>query len=209
MLEWIYSTTTAIGYPGIVLLMFAENICPPLPSELIMPLAGFAAAQGNLSFVGVVLAGSFGALLGQLPYYALGYWVGEEKLFLWADRYGRWLLLSSTDLRRADHWFDRYGRWAVFFGRLVPGLRMLIPLPAGLSRMPVTIFLVFSLFGTVAWTSLLVLLGFVFTAELPSGRPLHRCSDALGRRVCAVSRARLVFKKVLAAPRLQVVCRDK
>ncbi len=161
MLEWLYTTTTAIGYPGIMLLMFAENICPPLPSELIMPLAGFAAAQGNLSFVGVVLAGSFGALLGQLPYYALGYWVGEEKLFLWTDRYGRWLLLSSTDIRRADHWFDRYGRWAVFFGRLVPGLRMLIPLPAGLSRMPVTIFLAFSLFGTVAWTSLLVLLGFV------------------------------------------------
>ena len=161
MLEWLYSTTTTIGYPGIVLLMFAENICPPLPSELIMPLAGFAAAQGDLSFVGVVLAGSFGALLGQLPYYALGYWVGEEKLFLWTDRYGRWLLLSSADIRRADRWFDRYGHWAVFFGRLVPGLRMLIPLPAGLSRMPVTVFLLFSLFGTVVWTSLLVLLGFV------------------------------------------------
>ena len=161
MLEWIYSTTTAIGYPGIVFLMFAENICPPLPSELIMPMAGFAAAQGDLSLVGVVLAGSFGALLGQLPYYALGYWVGEEKLFRWTDRYGRWLLLSSTDIRRADRWFDRYGHWAVFFGRLVPGLRMLIPLPAGLSRMPVTLFLLFSLFGTVVWTSLLVLLGFV------------------------------------------------
>ena len=161
MLEWIHSATTAVGYPGIMLLMFAENICPPLPSELIMPLAGFAAAQGNLSLVGVVLAGSFGALLGQLPYYALGYWVGEEKLYGWADRYGRWLLLSSTDIRRADRWFDRYGRWAVFFGRLVPGIRMLIPLPAGLSRMPVTTFLAFSLFGTVVWTSLLVLLGFV------------------------------------------------
>ncbi len=161
MLEWIHSVTSAIGYPGIALLMFVENIFPPLPSELIMPLAGSAAAQGDLSFFGVVLAGSLGALLGQLPYYALAYWAGEMTLFLWADRYGRWFTLSSGDLRRADRWFDRYGRLAVFFGRLVPGLRMLIPIPAGLSRMPVAVFLLYSLFGTVLWTWLLVFLGFV------------------------------------------------
>ena len=125
-----------------------------------MPLAGFAAAQGNLSFVGVVLAGSLGALLGQLPYYALAYWAGEAVLYRWAERYGRWLV-SSHDLRRADRWFERYGGWAVFFGRLVPGLRMLIPIPAGLSRMPITTFLLYSLFGTVFWTFLLVLLGFI------------------------------------------------
>ncbi len=161
MLGWIYSTTSALGYPGIALLMFLENIFPPLPSELIMPLAGFAAAQGDLSFFGVVLAGSLGALLGQLPYYALAYRVGRKTLFLWAERYGRWFTLSRHDLERADRWFERYGRWAVFFGRLVPGLRMLIPIPAGLSRMPVAVFLLYSLFGTVLWTALLVFLGFI------------------------------------------------
>lgn len=161
MLEWIHRTTLALGYPGIVLLMFVENIFPPLPSELIMPLAGFAAAQGDLSLAGVVVAGSLGALLGQLPYYLLGRWLGEETLIRWADRYGRWLTLSGRDIERADRWFDRYGPRAVFLGRLVPGLRSLIPVPAGLSGMPVAVFLLYSLFGTVVWTLLLALLGFV------------------------------------------------
>jgi membrane protein DedA with SNARE-associated domain len=161
MLEWIHSTTTALGYPGIALLMFIENIFPPFPSELIMPLAGFAAAQGDLSFVGVVLAGSAGSLLGQLPYYLLGRWVGEEPLIRWADRYGKFFTLSGEDIRWADRWFHRYGAQAVFFGRLVPGLRSLIPLPAGLSRMPVVWFLLYSLFGTVVWTFLMALLGFI------------------------------------------------
>ncbi len=161
MHEWIHSTTTALGYPGIELLMFIENVFPPLPSELIMPLAGFAAAEGDLSLVGVIVAGSLGALLGQLPFYLLGRWLGEETLVSWADRYGRFLLLSGRDLERADRWFDRYGVQAVFFGRLVPGLRSLIPVPAGLSGMPVLRFLLYSLFGTVVWTLLLALLGFV------------------------------------------------
>ena len=161
MHEWIHSTTTALGYPGIALLMFIENVFPPLPSELIMPLAGFAAAEGDLSLVGVIVAGSLGALLGQLPFYLLGRWLGEETLVSWADRYGRFLLLSGRDLERADRWFDRYGVQAVFFGRLVPGLRSLIPVPAGLSGMPVLRFLLYSLFGTVVWTLLLALLGFV------------------------------------------------
>lgn len=100
MHEWIYSTTTALGYPGIALLMFIENVFPPLPSELIMPLAGFAAAEGDLSLVGVIAAGSLGALLGQLPFYLLGRWLGEETLIRWADRYGHFLLLSGRDLER-------------------------------------------------------------------------------------------------------------
>lgn len=161
MLEWVQSTTTALGYPGIALLMFVENVFPPLPSELIMPLAGFAAAQGDLSLAGAVLAGSLGSLLGQLPYFLLGRWLGEEALIRWADRYGRWLTLSGRDIERADRWFDRYGVQAVFYGRLVPGLRSLIPIPAGLSGMPVAWFLLFSLFGTVIWTLLLALFGFV------------------------------------------------
>lgn len=161
MHEWIHSTTSALGYPGIALLMFIENVFPPLPSELIMPLAGFAAAEGDLSLVGVIAAGSLGALLGQLPFYLLGRWLGEETLIRWADRYGRFFLLSGRDLERADRWFDRYGVQAVFFGRLVPGLRSLIPVPAGLSGMPMLRFLLYSLFGTVVWTLLLALLGFV------------------------------------------------
>jgi len=161
MLEWIHTTTAVLGYPGIALLMFVENVFPPLPSELIMPLAGFSAAQGDLSFAGVVLAGSVGSLLGQLPYYLLGRWVGGEQLVRWFDCYGKLVALSGPDLRRAEGWFSRYGSRAVFFGRLVPGLRSLIPVPAGLNKMPLPKFLLYSVFGTVLWTLLLALLGFV------------------------------------------------
>lgn len=135
MLEWVQNTMSSLGYPGIALLMFIENIFPPIPSELIMPLAGFTAVRGDLSFVGVVLAGALGSLLGQLPLYYLGRWVGEDKLVAWADRYGKWLTVSGKDIRRADDWFDKHGHKTVFFARLVPGVRSLISIPAGLSEM--------------------------------------------------------------------------
>lgn len=108
MLEWIQNTMTSLGYSGVALLMFVENIFPPIPSELIMPLAGSAAWRGDLSFVGVVLAGALGSLPGQLPLYYLGHWVGEDQPVRWADRYGKWLTVSSRDIRRADDWFDKH-----------------------------------------------------------------------------------------------------
>lgn len=150
---------TSLGYPGVALLMFLENIFPPIPSELIMPLAGFTAGTGQLSFVGVVLAGALGSLLGQLPLYYLGRWVGEEKLVAWADRYGKWLTVSGAEVRRADDWFDRHGHKAVFLARLVPGLRSLISVPAGLSEMNLGTFLLYSAFGTTLWVVLLAALG--------------------------------------------------
>lgn len=165
MLEWISSLTSTLGYPGIALLMFVECVFPPLPSELVMPLAGFAAAEGQLSLVGVVLAGSLGSLVGQLPYYLLGRWVGEQTIIRWADRYGWLLTVSGDEVRQADRWFDRYGVWAVLVGRLIPGVRSLIPIPAGLSEMPLHLFLMYSAFGTVAWSLLLALLGFVLRQQ--------------------------------------------
>ena len=95
MVEWIKNLMESLGYAGIVFLMFLENIFPPIPSELIMPLAGFTSTQGELSFVGVVLAGSLGSVLGAIPLYYLGRLVGEERLKEWADRYGKWLTVSS------------------------------------------------------------------------------------------------------------------
>lgn len=159
MLEWIQHTMTSLGYPGVALLMFLENIFPPIPSELIMPLAGFTAGRGDLSFVGVVLAGALGSLLGQLPLYYLGRWVGEDKLVGWADRYGKWLTVSGSDIKKADDWFDKHGHKTVFFARLVPGLRSLISIPAGLSEMHLPTFLIYSALGTGLWALLLAALG--------------------------------------------------
>ena len=148
MAEWILGFMNSLGYPGIVLLMIAENLFPPLPSELILPAAGFAAAQGKLNLMGVVLAGALGSVLGTLPLYYLGRIVNEERLVVWADRYGRWLTLRGKDIRKADDWFDRHGPKAVLFGRMIPGIRSLLSLPAGMSEMPLPSFLIYSAIGS-------------------------------------------------------------
>ena len=159
MIEWIKNLMESLGYIGIVCLMFLENIFPPLPSEVIMPLAGFTAAQGDLSFIGVVLAGTLGSVIGALPLYYLGRIVGEDRLKQWADRYGKWLTVSGKEIERADAWFDRHGHKAVFIGRLVPGVRSLISIPAGISGMNLAQFLLYSAAGALIWTAILAFLG--------------------------------------------------
>ena len=159
MVEWIKNLMESLGYAGIVFLMFLENIFPPIPSELIMPLAGFTSTQGKLSFVGVVLAGALGSVLGAIPLYYLGRLVGEERLKEWADKYGKWLTVSSREIEKVDRWFDRHGNKAVFFGRLVPGIRSLISIPAGISGMNLVTFLLYSAVGGTLWTAMLAYLG--------------------------------------------------
>ncbi|WP_027483851.1 DedA family protein [Deinococcus pimensis] len=160
MLDWIQNLMSSLGYAGIVLLMFVENVFPPIPSELIMPLAGFTASRGELDIVLVVLAGTLGSVLGALPLYYLGRLVGEERLVAWADRWGRWLTVRGEEIRRADDWFDRHGHKTVLFGRLVPGLRSLLSIPAGISGMPLAKFLLYTGIGTGLWSTLLAVLGF-------------------------------------------------
>jgi membrane protein DedA with SNARE-associated domain len=160
MADWITNTMQSLGYVGIGLLMFLENLFPPIPSELIMPLAGFTAQRGEMSLWGAILAGSLGALLGALPWYYIGYFVGEDRLKAWADRYGRWLTISSKEIEKADRWFDRYAGKAVLIGRLIPGIRTLISLPAGFSEMHLLPFLVYTSLGTLLWTSFLTLTGY-------------------------------------------------
>lgn len=161
MLSWIESTLNTLGYGGIVFLMFLENVFPPIPSELVMPLGGYTAARGDLSLLGVVIAGMLGSVLGALPLYYLGYFVGQKRLVSWADTYGRWLALDGEDVRRADSWFAKRGRWAIFVGRLVPGIRSLISIPAGVAKMGLPVFLLFTAFGTAAWAFLLAFLGYL------------------------------------------------
>ena len=141
--------------------MFLENVFPPIPSELIMPLAGFMAASGKLSLPGVVIAGTIGSVLGALPPYYLARRFGAERLERFADRHGRWLTLSRQDLERARRWFDRHGAAAVFFCRLIPGLRSLISLPAGIDRMNLGVFLLWTTLGAALWSGILAGLGYV------------------------------------------------
>lgn len=161
MLEWITSTMNSLGYFGIGLLMLLENLFPPIPSELIMPLAGFTVAQGKMEFVPVVVAGVVGTVLGTLPWYYAGKVLSEKRLQRLADKYGKWLTISSKDIAKAKRWFDKHGNKAVFFCRLVPGVRTLISLPAGMSDMPLLPFLLYSTLGTLLWVGLLTYVGYV------------------------------------------------
>jgi membrane protein DedA with SNARE-associated domain len=165
MKEWILNIMNSLDYGGIALLMFAENLFPPIPSELIMPLAGFTVAQGKMNFTLAVLAGVIGTILGAFPWYYAGKLLGEERLKSLADKYGKWITVSSQDIDKATRWFSRYGNKAVLVGRLVPGVRTLISLPAGLSNMPLAPFLIYSTLGTTAWVMLLTFLGYMLGAK--------------------------------------------
>jgi membrane protein DedA with SNARE-associated domain len=165
MFEWITSVIARLGYVGVATLTFLENLFPPIPSELVIPLAGFVAAQGDLRLGLVILTGSAGSLAGSLVWYAVGKRVGEQRLREWVARHGRWLTLSAEDVDRAQHWFRRHGIAAVFFGRLIPGVRTFVSLPAGFSSMPFGRFLLYSALGTAMWTGALACAGVVLQAN--------------------------------------------
>lgn len=153
----------SLGYWGIGLLMFLENLFPPIPSELIMPLAGYTASlpDGKLQLVPSIAAGVIGTVLGALPWYFAGSILGAERLERLADRYGKWITVSSKDIIYSKHWFDKYGNKAVLLGRLVPVIRTLISIPAGIARMPLVPFLIYSTIGTVLWTTFLTGAGYL------------------------------------------------
>ncbi|PZX15277.1 membrane protein DedA with SNARE-associated domain [Palleronia aestuarii] len=165
MFNWIASLVGQWGYPGIAFLMFAENVFPPIPSELIMPLAGFTAAQGAISLWGAIVAGTIGSLAGALLWFYIGRWVGTERLQRWAGRYGRLLTMTPGDVAAADRWFDRHGGKAVLIGRLVPGVRTLISVPAGISGMSLGRMLVYSAVGTALWTAFLTFAGYLLEGQ--------------------------------------------
>jgi len=163
--EWITSVIARFGYAGVAALTFLENLFPPIPSELVIPLAGFVAAQGDLRLRWVIVMGSVGSLAGATVWYEVGKRVGEQRLRKWVARHGRWLTLSADDLDRAQHWFQRHGAAAVFFGRLIPGVRTFVSLPAGFSSMPLVPFLIYSALGTAMWTAALAYAGVVLQAN--------------------------------------------
>jgi membrane protein DedA with SNARE-associated domain len=165
MFEWITSVIARLGYVGVAILTFLENLFPPIPSELVIPLAGFVAAQGDLRLGLVVAMGSVGSLAGATVWYVIGKRVGEQRLRRWVTRHGKWLTLSPQDVDNAQRWFKRHGGAAVFFGRLIPGVRTFVSLPAGFSSMPLAPFLLYSALGTAMWTAALAYAGVALQAN--------------------------------------------
>ncbi len=153
--DWVVDVVGEMGVVGIGLLMFAENLFPPLPSEVIMPLAGYLSTRGEVDFWPAVLAGSLGSLAGAALWYWVGMRVTRTRLSRWVEAHGTWLAMTPEDVDRAVEWFRGHGRYSVLLGRLMPLVRTLVSVPAGFSRMWFPRFLALSAVGTVTWTGAL------------------------------------------------------
>jgi membrane protein DedA with SNARE-associated domain len=165
MFDLIVRFIADYGYVAIFALMAIENIFPPIPSELIMPLAGFTAASGKLNLAAVLIAGTAGSVAGTAPWYYAGRYYGRGRLRKLAEEHGRWLTVKPGDIDRALDAFERHGRKAVLFGRLVPAVRTLISVPAGIAGMSLRRYLLYSAIGSLLWTSLLAGAGYVLEAN--------------------------------------------
>jgi membrane protein DedA with SNARE-associated domain len=173
--EWVENVIGSFGYLGLAFLMLAENLFPPIPSEVILPLTGFLVGRGELAFPAALIVATSGSLAGALALYALGRWGGRGLIL----RHGKLLRVTEAELDRADEWFDRYGGWVVLFGRMVPFVRSVVSVPAGLSEMPLLRFAVLTTVGSGAWN----------TALIGAGWALGENWDRVSASVASVSHA--------------------
>ena len=153
---WIMGVISTMGYGGVVLLMAIESACIPLPSEIIMPFAGFLVFKGEMLLWAVALAGALGCVLGSIPAYYLGMLGGRPLV----EKYGKWVLISPKDLNWADQAFAKHGDIIIFIGRLLPAVRTFIAFPAGVARMPMGKFVSYTFVGSLIWCYLLAFAGF-------------------------------------------------
>jgi len=165
MEDWIIRLVDTGGYAGVALLMLLETVFPPVPSEVIMTVAGVAAARGTLNFGGVVAAGTAGAMVGNWLWFILAIKLGRDRMQWLIDRYSRWLTLDWAEVERGHRMFDRHGSIIVLIARMIPTLRSLISVPAGLFGMSQRRFLVFSTLGTAGWSAALAGVGYVLGAK--------------------------------------------
>jgi membrane protein DedA with SNARE-associated domain len=152
---WIIGVISTLGYGGVVLLMAIESACIPLPSEIIMPFSGYLVFKGEMTLWGVALAGAIGCVVGSIPAYYLGMYGGRPLV----EKYGKWVLISHHDLQIADRWFEKHGEIIIFIGRLLPAVRTFIAFPAGIARMHMGKFILYTFTGSLIWCWLLAYAG--------------------------------------------------
>ena len=158
--DWVVRLIEQTGYLGVAFLMFLETIFPPIPSEVIMPIAGVAAGQGRMTYGWVVASGTAGAMLGNILWYLAARALGIVRLKPIVERWGRWLTVTWPEIERAERWFRINGIFFVFLGRMLPTVRSLVSVPAGLLKMRFRSFIIASTIGTAGWTALLAGAGY-------------------------------------------------
>ena len=152
---------TTLGYPGLALLVALENVFPPIPSEIILPLAGFLTGQGRMNYFIAVFAATVGSIAGALVFYAVGHYFGEARVRWIIRHWGKWLGFKEEDMDSADIWFDRHGGIAVALCRVVPIVRSLISIPAGLRKMRMATFVMYTAAGSLVWNTVLITAGYI------------------------------------------------
>jgi membrane protein DedA with SNARE-associated domain len=165
MENWIIDLVNAAGYWGVAFLMLLETVFPPVPSEVIMTVAGVSAARGNMTLTGTIAAGTAGAMLGNWVWYWLAIKFGEKRMHIFIDRYSRWLTLDWEEVERGERLFQKHGSIIVLVARMIPTLRSLISIPAGLFGMSLRRFLVFSTIGTAGWSAALAGAGYFLGSQ--------------------------------------------
>ena len=162
VLDWVVEVMRTLGAPGVGLATALETVFPPVPSEVVLPLAGYTASQGHYGLVAAIVCATVGSLVGALVLYLLGALWGAERLCATAERIP---LLHASDVERAIGWFRRHGRSAIFLGRLVPGVRSFISIPAGIDRMPMAQFVLYTTAGSLVWNAALIVAGYELGAQ--------------------------------------------
>ncbi|AXI09904.1 DedA family protein [Oceanobacillus sp. 143] len=165
MQAWVTDIMEQFGYLGIFLMMALENVFPPIPSEIVLPFGGFMTTNSDLTVFGVIIAATAGSILGAIILYGIGLMIDVETLEKIVDRWGHILRIKKEDIHKADAWFDKYGYWTVLFCRMVPLIRSLISIPAGMSNMKFGLFLLFTTIGTVIWNIILIYAGVLLGAN--------------------------------------------
>lgn len=161
MAQWVLDVVSALSYLGLALLLIAENLFPPIPSEVVLPLAGFLVGRGDLNLWGALVAATTGSVLGAVVLYSLGRWGGRRFVL----RYGSWLRVDEDRLDRAEGWFRRYGDVLVLFARIVPIARSIVSIPAGTAKMPLARFVILTGIGSAIWNALLIGAGVILGAN--------------------------------------------
>lgn len=162
------------GYFGIFILMSLESALIPIPSEVTMPFSGFLASQGSLSFIYIVLVGTFANVIGSLVAYYIGFFLEETVLLKWIRKFGKFILLSEQDFKTSERWFAKFGDKIVFVSRLLPAVRTVISLPAGIFRMDLKKFILYTALGSLLWSSILTYIGFILGENWNKLEPIYR-----------------------------------
>ena len=153
---WVQDVIEQLGYLGVALLVVLENVFPPIPSEIVLPFAGFVAQRGSDSVVLMILAATVGSVIGALIMYWIAAVIGDERLHAFTRKFGKWVQIREADLTRAEEWFDRHAMSAVLVGRCVPLIRSVVSIPAGFRRMKLVPYIAYTFLGSLVWNIALV-----------------------------------------------------